>query len=84
MLDPNTSEDEELNRLFRELVQTLIRQMDTEDVDILTRIELRGQTLTELATQDGCSRTEASRRLNHAQRCLCRHLVMTLASLQSK
>lgn len=84
MLDPNTSEDEELDRLFRELVQTLIRHMDAEEADILTRIELRGQTLTEFATQDGCSRTEASRRISHAQRCLCRHLVLTLASLKSK
>ena len=84
MLDPDTLDDVELERLFRELVQTLIRRMDAEDADILTRTELRGQTLSEFATDKGCSRTEASRRRSRAQRCLCRHLVLTLASLKSE
>ena len=84
MLDPDTSDDVELERLFGELAQALLVLMDTKDADILTRTELHGQTLSELATHLGCSRTEANRRLNLAQRSLSRLMVQSLASLKSE
>ena len=72
------SDDAELKRLFQDLALTLFRLMEQDDADILTRFELRGQTLSEIASETGCSRAEATRRLNHAQRCFCQLVILAL------
>ncbi len=76
--EPDGSDDAELKRLFHDLALTLFRLMEQDDADILARSELRGQSLSEIASETGCSRAEATRRLNHAQRCFCKLVILTL------
>lgn len=76
--DPEVSDDAELEQLFHELASTLFRLMDPDDADILARSEQRGQTPSQIAIQLGCSQAEATRRLNHAQRCFCQLVALTL------
>lgn len=81
--DPEASEDAELAQLFHELALTLFSHMEPGDADILARSELRGQTPSDIAAQIGCSRAEVKLRINHAQRCFCRLVVLALAQLNS-
>lgn len=76
--EPEFSDDAELKQLFNDLALTLFRFMEHHDADILARYELRGQTLSEIASETGCSRAEATRRLNHAQHSFCQLVVLTL------
>lgn len=80
--EPEDSEDAELKRLFHELALTALRLVDHDDADILERFELRGQSVSEIARETGCSRAEAARRLAHAQRCFCRLMMLTLVPAQ--
>jgi len=80
--EPEDSEDAELKRLFHELALTALRLVDQDDADILERFELRGQSVSEIAHETGCSRAEAARRLTHAQRCFCQLVMLTLVPAQ--
>lgn len=77
-------EDAELCILFQDLALTLLDLMDPDDADILARLELRGQTISEIATLFRCSQAEASRRLIHAQRNFCQMVVLTLVPVKSE
>jgi len=84
--DPAASEDlddAELHILFQDLAFTLLELMNPDDADILARFDLRGETLSEIATHFRCSKAEASRRLIHAQRNFCQLVVLTLAPAKS-
>lgn len=76
--DPDASEDAELKRLVHDLALTLFSHLEQDDADILARSELRGQTVSQIACETGCSQAEATRRLDHARRCLCQLVVLTL------
>jgi len=80
--EPEVSEDAELRRLFHELALTALKLVDQDEADILERFELRGQSVSEIAHEIGCSRVEAARRLDHAQRCFCQFVILTLARAQ--
>lgn len=72
-------EDADLIRLFQDLALTLLDLMDPDDADILARFELRGESLSKVATQLRCSQAEASCRLIHAQGHFCQLVVLALA-----
>lgn len=76
--EPEFSDDAELKQLFNDLALTLFRVMKHHDADILARYELRGQSLSEIANDIACSRADAPHQLNHAQRCFCELVVLTL------
>ena len=76
--DPEASDDAELKRLVHDLALTLFNHLERDDADILARSELRGQTVSQIARETVCSRAEATRRLDHARRCLCQLVVLTL------
>jgi len=76
--EPDASDDPELRQLFHALALTALRLVDQDDADILERFELRGQSVSKIAREIGCSRAEAARRLNHAQRCFCQLVMLTL------
>ena len=77
--EPECSDDAELKQLTSDLARALFRVMEHQDADILARYEVRGQSLSEIAQDIGCSRSDAIRRLNHAQRCLCELVILTLS-----
>ncbi len=79
LAESENPEDADLIRLFQDLELTLLDLMDPDDVDILARFELRGETLSEIATQLRCSQAEASCRLIHAQGHFCQLVVLALA-----
>lgn len=84
MAEPTSSDDMELRQLFQNLALTLLRQMDYSDADVIARFEFHGQTLSEIARETGCSNADATRRLKHAQRCLCQLVVLTLVPVKSE
>lgn len=77
--EPDETDDTELKQLFHDLALTLSRLMEQDDADILARSELQGQTISEIASEIGCSHAEAARQLTHAQSCFCQLVVLTLA-----
>jgi hypothetical protein len=79
LAESENPEDADLIRLFQDLELTLLDLMDPDDADILARFELRGETLSEIATQLRCSQAEASCRLIHAQGHFCQLVVLALA-----
>lgn len=83
-LDGSSADEAELVQLFRDLEQTLFRVMDHNHADIFERCEVQGQTLSRIACETGCSRSEATRRLAHARRCICHLVVLTLAPAKSE
>ena len=80
----SSADDAELVQLFQDLAQTLFSVMDYHDADILVRYEVHGQTLSSIANETGCTRSEASRRLGLARRCFCDLVVLTLAPAKSE
>lgn len=82
--DWSSVDDAELVQLFQDLAQTLFSVMDHNNAGILVRYEVHGQTLSSIACETGCSRSEATRRLAHARSCFCQLVVLTLASAKSE
>ncbi|KKL85279.1 hypothetical protein LCGC14_1956320 [marine sediment metagenome] len=82
--DWRPADDVELAQLFEDLAQTLFSVMDYHDAVILVRYEVHGQTLSSIACETGCSRSEATRRLAHARSCFCNLVVLTLMPERSE
>jgi DNA-directed RNA polymerase specialized sigma24 family protein len=82
--DPEAPDDAELEQLFHELALTLFQIMDPDDADMITRSELLGKSLSQISAETGCTRSEAKRRLSHAQRCFCELVALTLSPAKSE
>lgn len=72
-------EDPELLALIEDMTRTLLGLLEPDDADILSRADLRGQTIAQIARETGCSNAEAAERLRAARRSLCQFVVLTLA-----
>ena len=76
--DPLGLDDDALLALIDALTRTHLGFLDPLDADILSRADLRGQSVARIARETGLSEAEVGKSLWAGRQALCRFVVMTL------
>lgn len=80
---PGDLDDCELLALIDDLTRTLLEILEPLDAEILSRADLEGQTVAQIAREIGRPEPEVAKRLRMAQQSLCRFVVLTLAPVEA-